>query len=405
VACAGCLARHHRECWTESKRCASCGDRLHLLGGSARPRARFGLATPILIVSALWLIASAIFATRRQERIIEKLDTLASQPKTEAKPPIVRYPGESEAVRALHDKAEAGDMDAAVQLAVALQKGDGVEPSKDEGIRWCQRAADSGSVVAMRTLGSMFEKKIEQESGTQEMVDHEKAFFWYERAGKKGDIEALRAGKKLAYSWDADVHMKFVRLLAEAGDADAMLDVCNDLDRAKSSPEQRAELERWRERAVAALRASGKASDLRQLGFVFATGSRGMREDKAEALACYRKAAELGDKKAMVVLGEALIDGRSHVLSQFGPEELETPVDKAAGFRWLQKAAADGDLEGTRHLAAKLAETDDPASVREAVSLYRGAIVRGDADDDREALAKILKKHPDLRQAGDPSDE
>lgn len=31
VACAGCLARHHRGCWRESKRCASCGSTKHLV--------------------------------------------------------------------------------------------------------------------------------------------------------------------------------------------------------------------------------------------------------------------------------------------------------------------------------------------------------------------------------------
>ncbi len=72
LACAGCLARHHEDCWRELGRCSSCGDDrslalgAHASAGSvttirptrtrSRTRARFTRATREKIHEALWCL-------------------------------------------------------------------------------------------------------------------------------------------------------------------------------------------------------------------------------------------------------------------------------------------------------------------------------------------------------------
>lgn len=61
VACRGCLARHHVECWRESSRCASCGSPDHLEAPRRGPR---GLAlalialVPLVFAGVLLLLVS-----------------------------------------------------------------------------------------------------------------------------------------------------------------------------------------------------------------------------------------------------------------------------------------------------------------------------------------------------------
>ena len=47
VACSSCLARHHKACWRENKRCATCATRKHLVNpGESKSRGRVRAATP-----------------------------------------------------------------------------------------------------------------------------------------------------------------------------------------------------------------------------------------------------------------------------------------------------------------------------------------------------------------------
>jgi hypothetical protein len=70
LACAGCLARHHEDCWQELGRCSSCADDRSLaLGGHAsagsvttirptRHRNRFTQATRQNVYNVLWWVTT-----------------------------------------------------------------------------------------------------------------------------------------------------------------------------------------------------------------------------------------------------------------------------------------------------------------------------------------------------------
>jgi len=72
VACAGCLARHHASCWTESHACGTCGDPRAL--ALVEPERRRSSALPVLAGSLLLVLAqgAAVFwLTTRLDRGVE----------------------------------------------------------------------------------------------------------------------------------------------------------------------------------------------------------------------------------------------------------------------------------------------------------------------------------------------
>ncbi len=81
VACAGCLARHHQSCWTESPRCAACGDPRALTLPPPRPKARGRLVRLAagagrLAASALVVLgpaaASTVWLTMRLDQRVDR---------------------------------------------------------------------------------------------------------------------------------------------------------------------------------------------------------------------------------------------------------------------------------------------------------------------------------------------
>ena len=71
------------------------------------------------------------------------------------------------------------------------------------------------------------------------------------------------------------------------------------------------------------------------------------KADVREAVACYQKAASLGDAAAMGRLSECYFEGQGVARSTF------------AGVKWLRSAADAGDRGAARLLAMRLSEGDD----------------------------------------------
>jgi len=91
--------------------------------------------------------------------------------------------------KALIVKAEAGDADAQIRVALAYDSGRGAPRDRDNAIKWYRMAADAGNAEAQNSLGSMF----------QENKEYKDALFWYEKAASQGNA---RATNSEAYLYD-----------------------------------------------------------------------------------------------------------------------------------------------------------------------------------------------------------
>lgn len=90
-------------------------------------------------------------------------------------------------IRALKDRAQAQDTDAAYQLGIALLKGQGVTVNPREGGEWIAQAALDGHPKARLELGRLYARGIGYTRDTQQ------AFFWVQSAADQGVTEAEHA--------------------------------------------------------------------------------------------------------------------------------------------------------------------------------------------------------------------
>jgi TPR repeat protein len=94
---------------------------------------------------------------------------------------------------------------------------------------------------------------------------------------------------------------------------------------------------------------------------LLATG-RGVAEDQAHALRCYRQAAEQGHAKSMNLVGRYLEEGRC------------CPKDLDAAVQWYRRSAEAGDFRGQFSYAAVLA---DSGQIEAALAWLRKALAGG----------------------------
>jgi len=141
---------------------------------------------------------------------------------------------------------------------------------------------------------------------------------------------------------------------AEAGDAEAQFTLAATLYQGGSADQAVGWLKKATERK--------HPKAWRLLGDFHAKGlvAKG-KADQREAVACYQKAAVLGDAAAMGRLSECCFEGRGIGRSTF------------AGIKWLRAAADAGDRGAARLLAMRLAEGDDVA--RDPAEAYLWIIV------------------------------
>jgi hypothetical protein len=157
---------------------------------------------------------------------------------------------------------------------------------------WSKKAAENGSASAIAQIGYCYEYGIGVEKDLSEAASH------YAEAASKG-------------VWRASFSLG---TLYEHGEG-----VAQDFDAARKCYEFAAE--------------HGESSAFFNLGRFFQFGM-GVAPDFAQALKLYLKAAELGHAQCQLLVGQALL------LGQEG-----TPVDEAAGFAWMLRAAEKGMVE------------------------------------------------------------
>lgn len=121
---------------------------------------------------------------------------------------------------ALMARAEAGEAKAQFDLAEMYAKGDGVEPSNQEAVKWYRFAADQGYALAQYNLGFMYERGRGVDYNDQEAVK------WYRLAAEQGLADAqfnlgsiYADGRGVEQNYQDAV--KWYRLAAEKGHAGA----------------------------------------------------------------------------------------------------------------------------------------------------------------------------------------
>ncbi len=108
-----------------------------------------------------------------------------------------------------------------------------------------------------------------------------------------------------------------------------------------------------------------------------------MNKDQARALACYRKAAELGHAKSMNLLGRYLEEGLCCV------------QDLAAAHEWYRRSAEGGDFRGQFSHAAVLA---DHGRIDEAIGWLNTALENGNLNFLQVSRKTLLQApHPQVR--------
>ncbi len=91
-----------------------------------------------------------------------------------------------EQVEALHEKAEAGDVDAQYELGWRYAIGMGLHTDDAEGLRWIQCAADQGHPLAQNNLGARY---VAGDGVGRDLVT---AYLWFHRASLQGDRKASK---------------------------------------------------------------------------------------------------------------------------------------------------------------------------------------------------------------------
>lgn len=188
VACRGCLARHHGECWRESGRCAACGHTAALSSASERegPRPSVGLVAVLSIVAAGSLVLLLVGAG-----VVLALRGAEATPRAGSSAPLDLSGSHEEVTARVRARAETGDPAAMNLLGFRLMTGQGCRKDEAEAFRWGLRAAEAGHVEAMFGIAGL----LEQGLGTPR--DEKAAASWYRRAIAGGDTMAGPALERL----------------------------------------------------------------------------------------------------------------------------------------------------------------------------------------------------------------
>ena len=255
---------------------------------------------------------------------------------------------ESAAEVHLRRAAEAGNTVAMCNLGVLLS---GTVP--DESIAWFGRAAEAGSLRALKNLAAAYS------TGSGVPLDKAVASEYYRKAADLGDVDSMCVLASMLRNGDGVPVDKMgaaelYRKAADLGDPDAQYDLAFMLDAGEGVPQDRAEAERL-------FRLSADQGDTDAClcigGILYERG------DFQEAEDYFTDAALKGDVKAMYNLGLMYSEG------SLG----EPDMDKAG--EWFESAAQEGFAYAQTSLAGILYNKGD---VEEAAGWYRKAAAQGE---------------------------
>jgi len=88
-------------------------------------------------------------------------------------------PAFSEDIKTLIKKAEAGDLDAQLNLGYAYYDGQGVPQNNHEAVKWFRKAAEQGNAKAQFNLGALYG------NGQGVPQDYALAYYWFSLSASK----------------------------------------------------------------------------------------------------------------------------------------------------------------------------------------------------------------------------
>ena len=194
----------------------------------------------------------------------------------------------AKAAEILSDLSAQGVPEASASLGYMYLVGEGVAKDADSARRHLEIAAESGDPKSMCNLGVLFSES-----------DPERAKEWFVRAADAGSITAMR---NLAAT-DAESAMDWLNRAADLGDPDSICVLASKYRNGDGVPVDKAH-------AAELYRRAADAGDMEaQYDFAFMLDSgEGIPEDRAEAERYFRLSADQGDTDACLCIGGILFE-------------------------------------------------------------------------------------------------
>lgn len=264
------------------------------------------------------------------------------------------------ALKALQEKAAAGDVDAECGLGKQYEHALGVPQDNAQAVLWLRKAAEQGNVAAQVELGVVFDN----------MQDYAQAFTWYSKAAEQGNARG-EYNLGLCYLNGESVpkdSSRALELFRKAADQDDPLGqhelgvMYQDGVGVRQDYAQAADY--FRKSAI-----QGFAESQYGLGFLYLNGN-GVPKDEAQATAWMLKAAEQGETKAQFNLGSCYVNGAG------------VNRDLSEGYFWMLLARSRTSDSGLRAYA----ETSLEALTR--------AMKKSDVKSAQKRAQAWLKEHP-----------
>ena len=250
--------------------------------------------------------------------------------------------------------ARAGIAEAEFRLGRCYMEGAGVPPSRVEGARWLERAANQGYVEAQARLATLSiygllsgSGMASQEPGSSARLfasneatapEFEIGVKWARKAAEGGSADGqavlgyiLTSGPE--HLRDLDEAHRWYERSAAAGNAPGALGYALSLARDAREPEQDKQVAEYLRRAAD----TGLPTALYLLGIMTERGM-GLQPDLAAAVELFRQAAEKGNRPSQARWGVALMEGKT------------IPANPIEGESWLRRAALGGDPEAAAYV-------------------------------------------------------
>lgn len=192
------------------------------------------------------------------------------------------------ALRYFRTLASKGDVKAMYECGMMYLEGKGTSKDAEQALKYFRQASEKGDVEASFKCGELEKDKAQ-------------AAKYYKIAADRGNVKAakiyLGLNEQGIVRNQAETPEKYLKLLAEKGDGDAML----ALGRLSKEPK---EALGWYEKSAAKGNTAAKA----YLALLYADGKE-VRKDSRKALELAKSAAEKKELAAMTLLGRMYYEG------------------------------------------------------------------------------------------------
>lgn len=203
------------------------------------------------------------------------------------------------ALKALQERAAAGDADAQCGLGKQYEHALGVPQDNTQAVLWLRKAAEQGNLAAQVELGVVYDN----------MQDFAQAFTWYSKAAEQGNARA-EYNLGLCYQNGESVPknmaqaIAWFRKAADQGDVIAQNNLGTMFEHGVGVPQDYLQAANWYRKAAE----KGLAEAQYGLGFLYLNGD-GVPKDFNQATTWMLKAAEQGETKAQYNLGVSYVNG------------------------------------------------------------------------------------------------